>query len=63
VAVAILVALGKGAFRATHPAFFARTVFGVRVAAVVQLNTGFVKLKDAKSVKFEMQQRLWPRLE
>ena len=36
-AVAILVALGTGAYRAPHPVFLANTVFGVRVAAVAQL--------------------------
>ena len=51
---------GKGRFRAPHPAFLANTVFGFRVAAVVQLNKLFVMLDVALSLKPEVNQRLLP---
>jgi hypothetical protein len=59
--VAILMALGKEAFRAPHPVFLANAVFGVRVAAVVQINTACVQLSGVKTVNLEVQKRLWPR--
>ena len=57
--IAILVALGEGAFRAPHPASLASTVFGVRVAAFAQLNIALAKLDDEQAVQLEVQQRLW----
>jgi hypothetical protein len=44
-----------------HPAFLVSTVFGVRVTAVVKLCTAPLNLDDKKSVKAEVQQRLWPK--
>jgi hypothetical protein len=41
--------------------FLANTVFGFRVAAVVQLKIVLVKSDFAQSAKLEVQQRLWPR--
>jgi hypothetical protein len=40
--------------------FLFSTVFGVRVAAVVQLKIVLVKSNFAQSAKLEVQQRLWP---
>jgi hypothetical protein len=51
------VALGKVAFRIPHSTFLANTVFGVRVAAVVQLHTGSMKLDDGQSAKLELQKK------
>jgi hypothetical protein len=41
--------------------FLANTVFGVRVATVVQLKIVIVEPDFAQSAKLEVQQRLWPR--
>ena len=58
--VAILVALGKTPFRAPHPVLLANTVFGVRVAAVIQHKIVLVEPDFAQSAKLEVQQRFWP---
>ena len=58
--VANLVALGKTPFRAPYPVLLANTVFGVRVAAVVQHQNVLVEPEFAQSAKLEVQQRLWP---
>jgi hypothetical protein len=53
--------VGNGAARAPHPVFLASTVFGVRVAAIVQIKIVLVELDFAQSAKLEVQKSLWPR--
>ena len=43
-----------------RPMLLANTVFGVRVAAVIQHKIVLVKPDLAQSAKLEVQQRLWP---
>jgi hypothetical protein len=45
---------------APHPALLASTVFGVRVAAVIQHKIVLVEPDFAQSAKLEVQQRPWP---